>query len=299
MDESTVTSTFLQEGMEPTPGGRFTMGSEEFYPEEGPMRQVSVKPFLIDRFAVSNRDFEAFVQDTGYLTTAEIPLDPAGAPGMPEEYFAAGSLVFRMTKGPVPLDDFNNWWEFVPGANWRNPEGPESTLEGREDHPVVHVSYLDAVAFAKWAGKSLPNEKEWEFVAKAGSSSDFPWGDTLSQRGKIMANTWMGEFPWRHNRVKDGIFTVPIDAFEASRFGTFNMIGNVWEWTSERFHGPHDPAKSCCVPTRPLRDTDRLVLKGGSFLCSASYCERYRPAARSPQEVRASSNHIGFRCVVR
>jgi sulfatase modifying factor 1 len=274
-----------------------SIGSDRFYPEEMHVHTVRIKPFLMDRYAVSNRDFAVFVRQTGYRTTAEIPVNNAGTKHMPMDYFAAGSLVFRMTKGPVPLDDFRNWWAFVPGACWRHPEGPHSTLEGRQDHPVVHVSYFDALAYAEWCGKSLPSEEQWECAARAGASTEYPWGEVLSLDGQTMANTWDGEFPWRHDRVSDGIFTQPVNAFAASEYGFFNMIGNVWEWTSSYFHGSHDPAKSCCAPSRPLRDSDRMVLKGGSFLCSASYCERYRPAARSPQDVRSSASHIGFRCV--
>ncbi len=279
------------------PGGSFLMGSDRFYVEERPAHPAEVDPFHIDRCAVSNRAFAAFVNDTHYVTTAETPLDPVEAPDMPDDCLAPGSLVFQMTQGPVPLHDFQQWWRFVPDACWRHPEGPSSTLDGREDHPVVHVSYLDALTYAQWAGKSLPTEKQWEFAARAGSTADYPWGNSILRDGEPMANTWTGDFPWRHDRVKNGVFTVPVDAFEPSRFGTFNMIGNVWEWTSARFHGGHDPVRSCCAPQGPLRLGDTFVLKGGSFLCSASYCERYRPAARSPQDLRTSSNHIGFRCV--
>jgi formylglycine-generating enzyme len=281
------------------PDSNASIGSERYYPEEMPVHTVPVKPFLMDRYAVRNCDFAVFVRQTGYRTTAETPLDSTRANEMPEDCFAAGSLVFQITKGPVPLDDFRNWWAFVPGACWKHPEGEHSTLEGREDHPVVHVSYIDARAYAEWCGKSLPTEEQWECAARAGASTEYPWGDVLNPDGRTMANTWVGEFPWRHDRVRNGIFTQPVNAFSASEYGLFNMIGNVWEWTSSRFRGPHDPAKSCCSPSRPLRDNDRMVLKGGSFLCSASYCERYRPAARSPQDVRSSASHIGFRCVAK
>jgi sulfatase modifying factor 1 len=290
----------VHKGMVSIPGGCFEMGSDKYYEEERPAHKASVEPFLIDRFAVNNHEFEVFIQDTKYVTTAEIQLDQNDATGMEEEYIAAGSLVFVMTEGPVPLNNFNNWWHFVPGACWRHPEGPESTIEGREDHPVVHVSHFDAAVYAAWAGKSLPTEKEWEFAARAGSTSEFPWGNDLFVEEKPQANTWLGEFPWRNDRVKSGdVFTVPVDAFDPSKFGTFNMIGNVWEWTSNQYQPNQSTMKSCCTPQKAIHDSTMMVLKGGSCVCSPSYCERYRPASRSFQESRGSSSHIGFRCVIR
>jgi sulfatase modifying factor 1 len=300
MAEITLLGNIVCEGMVTIPGGSFAMGSDRFYPEEWPVHQVRVEQFQSVKYAVSNRDFSGFVEATGYVTTAETPLEPSAASsGLPDEYFAAGSLVFHMTEGPVPPDDARTWWRVVPGACWRRPEGPDSSLEGRQDHPVVHMTYFDALAYADWAGKSLPNEKEWEFAARAGATTTFPWGNELRPDNEAIANTWHGDFPYSNERMHYGIFTVPVGAFNPSEFGTYNMIGNVWEWTSDVFRGQHRLDRSCCVLFRPVRGQDRLVLKGGSHLCSECYCERYRPAARSPQEASSSASHIGFRCVVR
>jgi sulfatase modifying factor 1 len=276
-------------------GGRFEFGSDEHYPEERPQRLEEVDAFSIDPCAVSNAEFSTFVEATGYVTSAELPLDPASAPGKPPEYFNAGSLVFHMTEGPVDLRDFRHWWAFVPGANWRHPEGPISNIEERSDHPVVQVSLHDAMAYAKWAEKSLPTEKQWEFAARDGVDTAFPWGDSLTDRGRIHANTWHGDFPWQNTRQKSAPFTAPVDAFTPSRYGLFNMIGNVWEWTLDRYAPAHE-LKTCCTPTR-IVDGQLFVVKGGSFLCAPSYCQRYRPSARSPEEARSSTNHLGFRCV--
>lgn len=280
-------------------GGDFEMGSDAHYPEERPKHAAHVDPFSIDSCAITNAEFARFVEVTGYDTTAEIPLDPISAPGMPDEYFAAGSLVFQMTDGPVDLRDFRQWWAFVPGATWRHPEGPGSTIKGRETHPVVQVSLHDALAYAEWAKKSLPTEKEWEFAARDGAVSVYPWGDRLDEAGIARANTWQGTFPF-HNLARDEApFTVPTNTFQPSRYGLFNMIGNVWEWTVDEFRAAHAPAKSCCTPVSRAVDGKSYVVKGGSFLCAPSYCQRYRATARSPQEARSSTNHLGFRCVSR
>lgn len=280
------------------PGRPFEMGSNTHYPEERPQHRATVKPFNIDPCAVTNAEFAHFAQATGYETTAETPIDPDISSGMPPEYFAAGSLVFQITDGPVDLSDFRNWWAFVPGTDWRHPEGPDSSITDRMDHPVVQVSLHDALAYAAWAGKSLPQEAEWEFAARDGVYSTYPWGDELTPDGKIYANTWQGAFPWQNEMVSDAPFSVPADAFEPSRYGLFNMIGNVWEWTLDEFKAAHDPGKSCCTPARAVGSTN-YVVKGGSFLCAPSYCKRYRASARSPQEARSSTNHLGFRCVKR
>ncbi|MBO0904782.1 formylglycine-generating enzyme family protein [Jiella sonneratiae] len=276
-------------------GGRFVMGSDRFYPEERPAHPVEVGPFRIDRHAVSNDDFDRFVKATGYVTTAEIPLSREEMPGAPAELLAAGSLVFRKTDGPVPLRDFRAWWRFVPGASWRAPEGPGSSIDGRRDHPVVHVSLHDAAAYAAWAGKTLPSEAQWEFAARAGSDTTYPWGDDFTPDGRVMANTWHGAFPFRNDRVCGPVLTCPVDAFEPSAFGLFNMIGNVWEWTATKFTASHKSPSPCCAPGAGDGPVSH-VLKGGSFLCAPSYCRRYRASARSPQEARSSTNHIGFRC---
>lgn len=289
-------------------GGAFLMGSEAFYPEERPVRRVSVDGFRIDPHQVTNDEFRRFVDATGYVTVAERPVDLAGVPGAPVERYPAGSLVFVQTSGPVDLSDSRNWWHYVPGAQWRHPLGPESSIEGRGDHPVVHVAYDDAEAYAVWAGKALPTEVEWEFAARGGiEGAAFTWGDEMEPGGRIMANTWQGEFPW-WNSKRDGYErTSPVGAFPPNGYGLYDMAGNVWEWTADWFraHGEHAPAKPCCAPEQsydaaePHLRIPRKVLKGGSHLCAPNYCLRFRPAARMPQMVDTGMSHLGFRCVKR
>lgn len=283
--------------MKTIPAGRFIMGSVRHYPEERPAHQRNVAAFEMDATTVTNAEFAQFVAETGYQTTAEIPIDPSSAPGMPAEYFAAGSLVFHSAKGPVNLKDARNWWRFVPEANWQKPEGPESSFVGREDHPVVQVSLIDAVAYAKWAGKSLPTEVEWEYAARDGVETLYPWGENLLENGEVRANTWQGNFPWR-NLAKPP-FSWAANTGTPSRYGLYNMIGNVWEWTIDGFSSLHKPNKTCCTPSARAIEGKSYVVKGGSFLCAPSYCRRYRASARSPQEARSSTNHLGFRCVRR
>jgi formylglycine-generating enzyme len=269
------------------PGGRFRMGSDEFYPEERPVRPVAVDGFWIDRGPVTGAEFGRFVEDTGYVAVAERPLDPADFPGANPASLVPGSLVFRMTEGPVDLRDALQWWEYRPGATWR---------DGPEDHPVVHVAYEDAGAYAAWAGKALPTESEWEFAARGGlDGATFAWGDDPMPDGRWMANTWQGEFPWR-NLAEDGYEgTSPVGSFPANGYGLFDMTGNVWEWTTDLF-GAHDSLAPCCAPGAPAAGQ---VLKGGSHLCAPNYCLRFRPAARQPESKDTSAQHIGFRCVVR
>lgn len=279
-------------------GGSFLMGSDAHYPEERPQREARVGGFQIDAFAVTNRQFAVFVADTGYKTTAELPLDPALLPGVSAADLAAGSLVFHMPQRPVALNDVRNWWRFVPDACWHAPEGAGSTIKGREDHPVVHVSLFDAQTYATWAGKSLPTEEEWEFAAQGGAPSEFPWGDSLSPDGTQKANTWVGQFPYQNKHHPSGTpLTVAVDQFAPNAFGLYNMIGNVWEWTCSPFQ--NRPTGTCCTPQTQFRNGDHFTVKGGSHLCAPSYCRRYRSAARSPQETRSSTSHIGFRCVTR
>lgn len=278
-------------------GGSFFMGSENHYPEERPAHQVNVAPFEMDATTVTNAEFARFVASTNYTTTAEIPLDPASAPGMPDEYFASGSLVFQMTDGPVDLRDFRQWWTFVVGADWRHPEGPGSNIDDRMDHPVVQVSLIDALAYADWAGKALPSEAEWEFAARDGVASIYPWGEKLIDGDHVRANTWQGAFPWKN--AAPAPFSWAADAGQPSRYGAYNMLGNVWEWTTDTYQAAHRPDKSCCTPLLRNVEGNNYVVKGGSFLCAPSYCKRYRATARSPQEGRSSTNHLGFRCVRR
>jgi formylglycine-generating enzyme required for sulfatase activity len=253
----------------------------------------------MDRTAVTNAQFAEFVEATDYRTTAEIPLDPATAPSMPAAYFEAGSLVFHMTDGPVDLRDFCRWWKFIPGACWRHPEGPKSTIEDRLDHPVVQVSLPDALAYAEWAGRSLPSERQWEFAARSTSDEEYSWGAALNEGDEIHANTWIGSFPFQNDRTETAPFTQSVSAYDPNAHGLYNMIGNVWEWTIDAFQNAHDPGVNCCTPSRTIEQGKNYVTKGGSFLCAPSYCRRYRASARSPQEAHSSTNNLGFRCVGR
>ena len=291
------------------PGGEFLMGSASFYPEERPVRRARVERFSIDRHHVTNDEFARFVEATGYVTVAERPLELGDVPGAPVQTFPAGSLVFTPTDGPVPLHDSRLWWKYVPGAQWRHPQGPESTLDGLGDHPVVHVAYEDCEAYARWAGKALPTEAEWEFAARGGlDGADFAWGDELEPGGRIMANTWQGEFPWQ-NSLRDGYArTSPFGAFPANGYGLYDMAGNAWEWTADWYRAdPGAEPSGCCSPAEeesydpgsPEIRIPRKVLKGGSHLCAPNYCLRFRPAARMPQMVDTGMSHLGFRCVRR
>ena len=290
-------------------GGTFAMGSDEFYPEEWPVHRVTVDGFWMDEHPVTAADFRRFVRDTGYATVAERPLDPGDYPDADPELLVPGSLVFRRTRGPVSLNDFRNWWEYVPGAFWKKPGGPGTTINGRHRHPVVQVAYEDAEAYSRWAGKSLPTEAEWEYAARGGlDGARFAWGDDEVPNGKRMANTWQGEFPWRNTKEDGFEGTSPVRSYEPNGFGLYDMCGNVWEWTSDFFTLRHaeEVERPCCVPRNPrvtspqLEETiPRRVIKGGSHLCAPSYCLRYRPAARQGEAVDTSTGHIGFRCVVR
>lgn len=304
-------------GMRYLSGGTFKIGSERYYPEEAPVRHVKVDPFWIDEAPVTNRDFARFVDATGYCTFAETAPDPADYPGMPPEMAKAGSLVFNRTAGPVDLRDFTQWWHFGFGANWRHPLGPQSDLTGLDDHPVVHIAYADAQAYADWAGKSLPTEAEWEFAAKGGlDDADFAWGPELAPQGQMLANYWQGAFPHENAMLDGWERTSPVGIYPPNGYGLFDVIGNVWEWTSDWWSQPASMVKpngSCCVPSNPRGGPEsgsldpctphvpigRKVLKGGSHLCAPNYCQRYRPAARHPQPIDSSTTHIGFRCVSR
>jgi formylglycine-generating enzyme required for sulfatase activity len=294
----------------------FRMGSNVHYPEEHPAHRVSVDGFCIDRHPVTNAQFAAFVAATGHVTTAEIPPDPKGYPGALEHMLIPGSLVFIKPNRPVDRRNFRNWWHFVAGAMWRRPLGTGSSILELADHPVVHVTYDDAVAYATWAGKALPTEAEWECAARGGlDGAEFAWGDQLHPDGREMANTWQGEFPWE-NLLDDGYErTSPVGAFAPNGYGLSDMIGNVWEWTSDWYQSQHthEVPKACCIPHNPRGPSEhgsydpcqpsiripRRVLKGGSHLCAFNYCRRYRPAARFPQPVDTSTCHVGFRCVRR
>lgn len=294
-----MTRSTTEGGLVELPGGDFFMGSDRHYLEERPQHPTRVKPFQMDRTAVTNAQFAEFVEATDYRTIAEIPLDPATAPSMPAAYFEAGSLVFHMTDGPVDLRDFRRWWKFIPGACWRHPEGPKSTIEDRLDHPVVQVSLPDALAYAEWAGRSLPSERQWEFAARSTSDEEYSWGAALNEGDEIHANTWIGSFPFQNDRTETAPFTQSVSAYDPNAHGLYNMIGNVWEWTIDAFQNAHDPGVNCCTPSRTIEQGKNYVTKGGSFLCAPSYCRRYRASARSPQEAHSSTNNLGFRCVGR
>lgn len=306
----------LPSGMVQIPGGTFRMGSDRHYPEERPAHRVTVDAFWIDKTLVTNRDFKAFVRATGHVTVAEVVPDAKDYPGALPHMLYAGSLVFSPPAQEVALDDWSQWWTFMRGANWRRPYGPISTVNGLDNHPVVHVAYADALAYAHWAGKDLPTEAEWEFAARGGlEGAEFAWGDELAPGGRHLANTWQGKFP-NQNLCDDGYLrTSPVKAFPPNGYGLYDMIGNVWEWTHDFYVPRHeaDAAKACCIPENPqgAREQDsydpcqpqikipRKVLKGGSHLCAPNYCRRYRPAARHAEPVDTSACHVGFRCVVR
>jgi formylglycine-generating enzyme len=292
------------------------MGSDRHYLEEKPAHDVHVDGFFIDPYPVTNRQFAAFVSATGYRTLAERPLRAADFPGASPKMLKPGSMVFRKACGPVDLRDITGWWAWKPGACWRHPEGKGSSVAARLDHPVVQVAFEDSEAYARWAGKSLPSEAEWEFAARGGlDGAEFAWGDEFTPGGRSMANTWQGEFPWQ-NLCTDGFEgTSPVGAFPANRYGLFDVIGNVWEWTTDWFGVRHqaDGLSPCCVSNNPRGGPveasfdsaqpeiriPRKVVKGGSFLCAPNYCRRYRPAARHAQMIDTGMSHIGFRCIVR
>jgi sulfatase modifying factor 1 len=284
------------------PGGEFLMGSEDFYPEERPVRRASADGFWMDVCAVTAASFRRFVRETGYVTVAERPLVPSHYPDADPTLLVPGSLVFRKTRGPVNLDDVRSWWEYVPGASWKRPGGPGTTINGRDRHPVVHVAYEDAEAYAAWAGKELPAEAEWEFAARGGlEGAVFPWGDEHFPDGKPMANTWQGEFPWQNLRTDGFEGTSPVGSFPPNGYGVRDMCGNVWEWTADAFTTGPAQRTPCCAPPAllPGERFPRKLIKGGSHLCAPNYCLRYRPAARQAETVDTSTGHIGFRCVVR
>ena len=296
------------------PGGAFRMGSDRHYVEEAPAHRVIVDGFWMDATPVTNRQFAAFVEATGHVTVAERKPDPRDYPGALPHMLRAGSLVFSPTPRPVSLEDWSQWWSFKFGADWRHPLGPDSSIRGLDDHPVVHVAYPDALAYARWAGKSLPTEAQWEYAARGGlEGAEFAWGDELTPNGRHMANTWQGAFPFE-NTAEDGYErTSPVGSYPANGYGLFDMIGNVWEWTCDWYEPKHpdEALKACCTPRNPRggreeRSYDplqagvripRKVLKGGSHLCAPGYCRRYRPAARHPEPIDTSASHVGFRCV--
>jgi formylglycine-generating enzyme len=297
-------------------GGSFWMGSDDHYPEEGPARRIYVDGFWMDETPVTNREFREFVKNTGYVTVAEKVPDASHYPSADPAMLRAGSSLFVPPRHAVSLSNPFQWWQFSFGTSWRCPWGPESGIEALLEHPVVHVAYADAEAYARWARKELPTEAEWEFAARGGlDRQTYAWGAELAPGGAMMANFWQGIFP-HENLMQDGYErTSPVRHFPANGYGLYDMIGNVWEWTSdwyaERRNAPQP--HRCCIPCNPRGGTEeesrdvrapggafgRKALKGGSHLCAPNYCQRYRPAARYAQTVDTSTSHIGFRCVVR
>ena len=316
VDANPALASTPSDGMRWLAGGVFRMGDDQTYPEEAPVHAAMVGGFWIDEYAVTNAKFAAFVAATGYRTVAERPLDPTAYPGARPELIKPGSAVFFVPSDRIVINDIRCRWAYVPDANWRHPEGPGSTIEGRLQHPVVHVAFEDAEAFATWAGKALPTEAEWEFAARGGlDGARFCWGDEFRPGGRYMANTWQGQFPF-HDVGEDGfIGLAPVGSFPPNGYGLYDMAGNVWEWTTDWYSDRH-PEKagaSCCTPhdprggpkagsydpTQPQVRIPRKVIKGGSYLCAPNYCRRYRPAARHPQMIDTATCHIGFRCVIR
>jgi sulfatase modifying factor 1 len=298
------------------PGGPFRMGSDRHYPEEAPAHRVTVDGFWIDAGPVTNRQFRAFVEATGHVTFAELAPDPRDYPGARPEMLQPGSLVFSPPARVANLQDWSQWWSFKFKANWRRPYGPGSSIRGLDDHPVVHVAYADAEAYAAWAGKALPTEAEWEFAARGRlDDAEFAWGREFTPDGRHMANTWQGEFPHQNTKADGWARTSPVGVFPPNGYGLHDMIGNVWEWTADFWSTRHpaDAPKACCAPHNPRGGGEetsydpaqpririaRKVLKGGSHLCAPNYCRRYRPAARHAEPVDTSTSHVGFRCVIR
>ena len=315
MKQSASFQLDLLADMAHVPGGTFWMGSDHHYPEEAPAHRVTVAPFWIDRTPVTSRQFGQFVQATGYVTVAEIPPDPKDYPGALSHMLKPGSLVFTPPRHPVDLRDWSQWWRFEFGAGWRHPFG-RGKQRALPEHPALHIAYKDAETYAAWAGKELPTESEWEFAARAGlDGAEFAWGDELTAGGRYMANTWQGAFPLENLAADGYLRTSPVTAFPPNAYGVYDMIGNVWEWTTDWFSSCHtdDVSKSCCIPKNPRGGPEaasydsrepslripRKVVKGGSHLCAPNYCRRYRPAARHAQPVDTGMSHVGFRCVVR
>ncbi len=314
-----ILGRFTHPGMVWIPTGTYVMGTddERSMANERPAHEVSITGFWMDAHPVTNAEFQNFVKATGYVTTSERKpeweeLAKQLAPGTPkpdDNILVAGSLVFTPPDHAVSLKHVSAWWKWVPGASWQHPEGPDSDITGKENHPVVHISWDDANAYAKWKSKRLPTEAEWEYAARGGLvAKRFPWGDEFKPNGKHMANTFQGEFP-HHAVAEDGYLrTSPVKSFAANGYGLFDMVGNVWEWTQDWYsainHQDQAQAGICKNPSGPKDSFDphdpyapKRVIKGGSFLCNVNYCESYRPSARRGQSPDTGMSHIGFRLV--
>ncbi|WP_164110873.1 MULTISPECIES: formylglycine-generating enzyme family protein [Sphingobacterium] len=286
-------------------GGIFKMGSK-YFADASPVHEVRVKSFYMDEHEVTNAQFEAFVLATGYVTVAERPLDPKEFPNVDPAMLVTGSAVFVGNKRVNNLNNALQWWDYVAGASWRKPEGPGSTIENRKDHPVTQLAYQDAEAYAKWAGKRLPTEAEWEYAAKAGTHTDetYYWGKEKKENEKWLANIYQGNFP-AHNSKEDGFeSTAPVKSYPANSFGLYDMEGNVWEWCSDFYRPDYYAISEKDNPKGPNDSYDpqepglvKRVQRGGSFLCNDQYCERYKAGARGKGEINSPTNNVGFRCV--
>lgn len=307
------------DGMVWIESGTYVRGSETgaAYPSEGPVHNVKVDGFWMDETEVTNAQFSEFVEETGYVTMAERPVDweqlkktvPPGTPKPADSLLRPASMVFNPPDGPVPLDNMYRWWAWVYGADWKHPFGPESDIEGKDNFPVVHVTYEDAEAYAKWAGKRLPTEAEWEYAARGGTNEkEFAWGDELTPNGRYLANFYQGDFPYNRQDMDGYLTSSPVRSFPANGYGLYDMIGNVWEWTSDWYrpdtYDMYANITICENPTGPEAPYDpdepfapKRVIKGGSYLCSDQYCSNYRPSARMPAEIYTGQEHVGFRCV--
>ena len=273
-----------RDGMVAIPAGHYQVGSDRFYPEEAPVRQVSIASFEIDQAPVTNAEFHQFVDTTGYQTVSERPPDPTLYPDLPPEEQIPESVVFLPPPPTVDRSEPLSWWALIAGADWRHPQGPDTNLEGLMQHPVVHVAFEDALAYADWAGKRLPTADEWEVAARGGLvDQDYAWGAEKTPDGRWLANVWQGLFPWDNKETDGWFWTSPVGSFPANGYGLVDVCGNVWEWTSTPYAVPEG-------------EQERRVIKGGSFLCADNYCHRFRPSALMGQTLDTATCHMGFRC---
>jgi formylglycine-generating enzyme len=306
----------MRPGMRLIRGREFLMGCDAGYADEAPAHRATVGDFWIDETPVTNAQFAEFIAATGYRTLAESAPDPRDYPGLRPELAKPASAVFVRPSRRFAQPHPSQWWQYVFGASWRHPLGPASGIQDLLDHPVVHIAYEDAMAYARWAGQSLPTEAEWEFAARGGlEGAMYAWGDELAPDGRLMANYWQGEFPFENTRADGLEGTSAVRLFAPNGFGLYDMIGNVWEWTVDWYGAAPRaaPDQPCCAaaPKRAVAEAEsydaatpdvrigRKVVKGGSFLCAANYCQRYRPAARFAQPIDSPTSHLGFRCIIR